>query len=76
MMAERVIKVCDNCGKQETKNVKVYRIDTKWSDGTRTVGDLCTECRKRLVKDFGLTHTLKQRRADYKVVNYEDIPGV
>ena len=74
-MADRVIKVCDTCGKQEGKNVQVYRIDTKWSDGTRTVGDLCSECRKRLVKEFGLTHTAKQRRAEYKLTRYEDIPG-
>lgn len=73
-MADRVIKVCDTCGKAESKNIKVFRIDTKWSDGTRTVGDLCSDCRKRLVKEFGLAHTAKQRRSDYQVVNYEDIP--
>lgn len=75
-MADRVIRVCDTCGNAETKSLKVFRIDTKWSDGTRTVGDLCERCRKRLVKEFGLTHTTKQRRSDYRVVRYEDIPGV
>lgn len=75
-MAERRMLVCDSCGKVEGAKVAVLRFDAKFGDGTRIIGDLCEACRKRMAKEFGLTHTSRQRRSEYQVVNYEDIPGV
>lgn len=73
-MADRVIKVCDACGKTSSPRLEVYRFDAKFSDGTRVVGDLCDRCRRKMSKDFGLEHTSRYRRSAFNVVNYEDIP--
>lgn len=73
-MGSKVIKTCDNCGKDEKlPNRPVLILDIKRSDGLRTTGELCLDCLNRMAKDYGLTHTARQRRAGFKVTSLDEI---
>lgn len=73
-MATRSIKMCDSCGKDGTEKNPVHGLDQKWSDGTRTTGDLCTSCRKKMIDQFNLEHTARRRRTQFKVTPVDEIP--
>jgi hypothetical protein len=72
-MGSKVIKTCDACKRESNARNVVMVADVKLDDGTRIVGDLCQSCANRMVKEFGLVRTARQRRAPFKVVDYDEI---
>lgn len=73
-VAVRSIRMCDACGKDESKNNKVLGIDIKRTDGVRTTGDLCQSCLGKMAEQYHLGHTSRQRRTPFKVVEFDEIP--
>ena len=72
-MGSKVIKTCDACGRDATPKNEVMVADVKLDDGTRIVGDLCQSCAQRMVKEFGLVRTARQRRKPFEVVDFDSI---
>lgn len=73
-MASRTIKSCDNCGRDGTEKFPVIGLDIKRSDGARTVGDLCVKCLDKMAADYGLNHTARRRRTEFKITPIDEIP--
>ena len=73
-MASRTIRTCDSCRRDGTDKAPVVSVDIKRSDGVRTVGDLCLRCLDKMASEYGLSHTARRRRTEFKVTPIDEIP--
>jgi hypothetical protein len=73
-MGSKIIKTCDSCGRDATAKNEVLSADVKLGDGTRLTGDLCDSCTQRMLREFGLLRTARQRRKPFDVVDFNSIP--